>query len=70
MGNWHIPEIILYTTSSIPALEKVEFCSSTGCEYTSLGLLARDDNSYYLVDWKTDYYYSKAPNVSYYSPSG
>jgi hypothetical protein len=63
VGDWHIPEISLYSTSTIPVLKKFEIPTTTGFEYKSLGLLANGDNVYYLIDWKTEYYYMQKPNI-------
>jgi uncharacterized protein YebE (UPF0316 family) len=63
IGNWHIPEVSLFSTASIPALEKFENKISAGFEYKPLGLLSSDDRVYYLVDWKTSGYYAAKPNV-------
>lgn len=63
LGNWHIPEVSVFSNSSIPALDKFRENYNSGFEYKSLGLLSSDDKAYYLVDWKTTDYYLTKPNV-------
>ena len=63
VGNWHISEISLYSTTSIPSLEKMERSFGSDFVYKPLGLLSSDDKSYFLVDWKTTKYYEQKPHV-------
>jgi hypothetical protein len=63
VGDWHIPEVSLYSTSSIPALKNYEITLGSRFEYKPLGLLASDEKVYYLVDWKTTEYYTNKPQV-------
>lgn len=63
IGNWHIPDVSVFSTTTIPALGNFESKTSTGFEYQTLGLLSSDDKVYYLVDLKTSKYYTVKPNV-------
>jgi hypothetical protein len=63
VGDWQIPEISLYSDSAIPALQEFKTQSIPGYEYKSLGLLASDNNVYYLVELKKAEYYQQKPKV-------
>jgi len=64
VGNWRIPEAVLYSTEPIPALSNIENKLSNGnYEYAPLGLLISDDNVYYLIEWKKASFFDEKPKV-------
>ncbi|MFN8413169.1 MAG: hypothetical protein U0Z26_12350 [Anaerolineales bacterium] len=45
IGNWHIPEVSVFSTSRIPALKELGEClPDVAVNINLLGLLASDEN--------------------------
>lgn len=67
VSNWQIPLVTMYSNDPIAALKSHETAVAGGYEYSNLGLLASNQQAYYLVDFKHSFpsedYYLLAPKV-------
>jgi hypothetical protein len=64
VGDWQIPQVIMYSEKSIPALSTVERkLAGNIYQYAPLSLVASDSNMYYLVDSKTGEFFAEHPKV-------
>ena len=64
MGGWQMNEIFIYSSKpDLPLPHSSASYAEKGYTYGPFGIIANDDQVYYLVDWKVGDHYEARPNL-------